>query len=167
MRMQLKRAKRRTDTQDIELVMDLMVVLSKNNADRNADTAILQRLADKLELRNMGDLRDETIAVGKLAKKSRQNSETIQQIEGLLEKFKQIAGVESSIAINSSGKILEKCPSSLVPHEFLCPITLEIMSDPVIIATGQVEKRCFQKISLSLPLRTSGQKTVTFSKMTK
>ncbi|KAF9595816.1 hypothetical protein IFM89_005302 [Coptis chinensis] len=57
----------------------------------------------------------------------------------LLNKFKQIAGVEVSDVLNelAEPKTLVKCPSLSVPHEFLCPITLEIMSDPVIVASGQ------------------------------
>ena len=41
-RMQLKRAKRRTDTQDIELAMDMMVVFSKKderNESRRKETS--------------------------------------------------------------------------------------------------------------------------------
>jgi hypothetical protein len=35
-------------------------------------------------------------------------------------------------------KSLGKCPSLMIPNDFLCPITLEIMTDPVIVASGQV-----------------------------
>eukprot|EP00261_Vitis_vinifera_P039815 XP_019081058.1 PREDICTED: U-box domain-containing protein 15-like [Vitis vinifera] len=44
-----------------------MVVFSKTD-DRNADTAILERLASKLELRTVADLKVETAAVRKLVK---------------------------------------------------------------------------------------------------
>ncbi|XP_031250452.1 U-box domain-containing protein 15-like [Pistacia vera] len=143
MRMQLKRAKRRTDTQDIELAMDLMVVLSKTD-DRNADDAILERLAKKLEMHTIADLKDETLAVRKLVKeRAGQNADSIQQIKDLLGKFKQIAGVEETIVPDGSvsKKSLQRCQTMLVPHEFLCPIILEIMTDPVIVATGQTYER--------------------------
>ncbi|KAK9164940.1 hypothetical protein Scep_000131 [Stephania cephalantha] len=142
MRMQLKRAKRRTETQDIELAMDLMVVLSKED-DRNADSAILERLANKLELHTIPDLKTETVAVRKLVKdRSGQNMESTQQIINLLTKFKQIAGFdEISSVFLSAPKSLERCPSLIIPHEFLCPITLEIMTDPVIVASGQTYER--------------------------
>ena len=42
---------------------------------------------------------------------------------------------------NSSGETQGKCqkPDSVaIPEDFLCPISLEIMRDPVIVATGQV-----------------------------
>lgn len=142
MRMQLKRARRRADTQDMELAMDIMVVLSKKD-DRNADIAILERLANRLELHTVADLRVETIAVKKLVKERGGKTESIQHILFLLEKFKQIAGVDEAVALDGpiSSKILQRCQSSMIPHEFLCPITLELMTDPVIVATGQTYER--------------------------
>ena len=138
--MQLKRAKKRTDTQDMELAMDMMVAFSKKD-DRNADSAILERLAIKLELHTLSDLNEETLAVKKLVqKRGGHNAENIQQIIDLLGKIKQVAGLEETTALDGpvSSKSLRRCQSSLIPHEFLCPITLEIMTDPVIVATGQV-----------------------------
>ena len=140
MHKQLQRAKRRTDTQDIELAMDLMVVFSQKNDDRNADHAILERLAKKLELHTLADLKEETVAVKKLVKGRGQNAESLQQVKDLLEKFKEIAGFDEDSMLDGpvSSKSLQRCPSALIPHEFLCPITLEIMTDPVIVASGQV-----------------------------
>lgn len=138
--MQLKRAKRRTDTQDMELAMDLMVVFTKAD-DRNADSAVLERLAKKLELHTITDLKAETLAVRKLVKeRGSQNADSVQQIVELLGKLKQIAGFEENMVPDGSvsARRLQRCQSMLVPHEFLCPITLEIMTDPVIVATGQV-----------------------------
>ncbi|KAJ6739495.1 RING-TYPE E3 UBIQUITIN TRANSFERASE [Salix koriyanagi] len=98
-RMQLKRAKRRADTQDIELAMDMM--------------------------------------------RGAQNSESIQQIKDLLGKFRQIAGVDETIVLDGpvSSKSLQRCQSLIIPHEFLCPITMEIMVDPVIVSSGQTYER--------------------------
>ncbi|KAK4854221.1 hypothetical protein QYF36_020649 [Acer negundo] len=143
MGMQLKRAKKRTDTQDIELAMDTMVVFSKEE-DRNADSAIIERLAKKLDLHTVEDLTDETIAVRNLVKeRGGQNLESTEQMIDLLNKFKQVAGMEiTNVYIDPvMPKLLEKCQSFVIPHEFLCPITLEIMTDPVIVATGQTYER--------------------------
>ncbi|GLT63210.1 hypothetical protein SLA2020_357890 [Shorea laevis] len=141
MRMQLKRAKGRADTQDMELAMDMMVVFSKME-DRNADSAILERLAKKLDLHTIADLTEETAAIRKLVKRAGQN-ETTQHVTDLLGKFKQVAGLDDATAFDCpmSSKSLQKCLSMLIPHEFLCPITLEIMTDPVIVATGQTYER--------------------------
>lgn len=139
--MQLKRAKRRVDTQDMELAMDLMVVLSKSE-NRNADKVIIERLAKKLDLQTLPDLREETAAVQKLVKERRsRNREITHQIVDLLNKFIQMSGFEDINeldAVQPKTKSLQRCPSLQIPNEFLCPISLEIMTDPVIVATGQV-----------------------------
>ena len=58
----------------------------------------------------------------------------------LLNKFRQSGGLEEINVLDDPivPKTLEKSPSLAIPHEFLCPITLEIMTDPVFVATGQV-----------------------------
>ncbi|KAK4754814.1 hypothetical protein SAY87_008571 [Trapa incisa] len=148
MRMQLKRVKRRTDTLDIELAMDLMVILSQKDDgddDRSADNAIIERLASKLELCSIRDLRAETLAVRKLmVKRKGHSAENVQQIVWLLRKLKQIVGSGDCDDTASAGyphKALQKCQSLQVPHEFRCPISLEIMTDPVIVASGQTYER--------------------------
>ncbi|KAH0990708.1 hypothetical protein GBA52_002191 [Prunus armeniaca] len=141
--MQLRRARKRTDTQDIELAMDIMVVLSKKE-DRNADSAIIERLAQKLDLHKIEDLNREAIAIRNLVKeRGGPSGETTQQIIDLFNRFRQIAGMEATNVIDDPvmPKMLEKCPSLMIPHEFLCPITLEIMTDPVIVASGQTYDR--------------------------
>ncbi|VVB06114.1 unnamed protein product [Arabis nemorensis] len=147
---QLKKAKRRTDTQDIELAVDMMVVFSKTDP-RNADSAIIERLAKKLELQTMDDLKRETIAIKSLVQeKGGLNVETKQHIIELLNKFKKLQGVEATDILyepsTANNKSFTKSTSLVLPHEFLCPITLEIMLEPVIISTGQTyEKESIQK----------------------
>ncbi|KAL5138285.1 U-box domain-containing protein 15 [Glycine soja] len=107
--------------QDTELAMDMMVVFSDND-DRNADSAIIERLAKKLELYSV---------------------ESTQKIIYLFNKFKRIASMEETGILDDlvMPKMLERCTSLVIPHEFLYPITLEIMTDLVIITSGQTEKK--------------------------
>ncbi|KAL0793629.1 hypothetical protein Bca101_065006 [Brassica carinata] len=141
---QLKKARRRTDTQDIELAVDMMVVFSKTDP-RNADSPIIERLAKKLELQTTEDLKTEAIAIKTLIQeKGGLSIETQQHIIELLNKFKKLQGVEATDILCEP--VINKSTSLVLPHEFLCPITLEIMQDPVIIATGQTyEKESIQK----------------------
>ncbi|XP_047074865.1 U-box domain-containing protein 15-like [Lolium rigidum] len=145
---QLKRSKKRADTQDMELAMDFMVVL-QDKEDRSADRAILERLAKKLELQSLADLRAETMAIKKLInERNGQQAESTRQIIELLHKLKDVAGVDEKNILGevSIPKYLEKCPSLMIPNDFLCPISLEIMTDPVIIASGRTyERRRIQK----------------------
>ncbi|CAN6722501.1 unnamed protein product [Malus baccata var. baccata] len=143
--MQLRRARKRMDTQDIELAMDIKVVLPKK-VDRNADSATIERLAQRLDLKKSENLKIETIAVRNLVNDKERggpSAETTQQIIDLLNKFRQIAGMEATNVLDDPvmPKMLEKCPSLMIPHEFLCPITLEIMTDPVIVASGLTYNR--------------------------
>lgn len=120
--------------------MDLMVALSINN-DRNADAASVERLANKLSLHTAEELRAETVSIDKLFKERRSLSKESQQhITRVLDKLKSLAGAEENQVMDDpvAPKSPAKCPSVAVPHEYLCPITLEIMRDPVIVATGQV-----------------------------
>ncbi|XP_024983350.1 U-box domain-containing protein 15-like [Cynara cardunculus var. scolymus] len=142
--MQLKRAKQRTDSQDMELIMDMMAVLSFDS-DRIAECDGIKRLASKLSLNTLEDLKIETVAIRKLVKERRgQNAEGTQKIMNLLDKFKRLAGIEQANVLDDPvpcNRSLQKCTSLTIPYEFLCPITLEIMRDPVIIATGQTYER--------------------------
>ena len=141
MNAQLMRCKKRTDTQDMELSMDIMVILQNKEDERNADRAILERLAKKLELQTLAELRAETKAVKKIInERNGQQGDSTKQIIDLLNKFKEIAGVDEKNVLGdvSMPRSLDKCPSLMIPNDFLCPITLEIMTDPVIVASGQV-----------------------------
>lgn len=142
MNTQLMRCQKRADTQDMELSMDLMVILQNKEDERNADRAILERLAKKLELQTLAELRAETKAIKKIInERNGQQVDSTNQIIDLLNKFKEIAGVDEKNVLGdvSMPKSLDKCPSLMIPNDFLCPITLEIMTDPVIVASGQVK----------------------------
>lgn len=148
-RMHLKRSKGRTDSQDVELGMDMMVVFSRDD-ERKADSAIIARLANKLELHSVVHLNKETLAVRKLVKESAgknaesihqgKNAESIHHVIELLSKFRRSAGLEDINVLEDPivPNAIKKSPSLVIPDEFLCPITLEIMKDPVFIETGQV-----------------------------
>jgi hypothetical protein len=127
----------------MELSMDFMVLL-QNKEDGNADRAILERMAKKLELQSLADLRAETMAIKRLInERNGQNVESTKQIIELMNKFRGIAGIDEKNILGevSIPKYLEKCPSLMIPNEFLCPISLEIMTDPVIVASGRVLTR--------------------------
>eukprot|EP01018_Ginkgo_biloba_P011744 Gb_13754 [translate_table: standard] len=153
MHLQLKRSKGRADTQDIELFMDIMIALSQKDS-RNADSAVLERLADKLQLGTVSDLNMESRAVKKLMKeRGNELGETADHMLYLLKKMKDMQdtgslegdrmGIES---LGLSGVPSEKIAFPTVPEDFRCPISLDLMKDPVIVATGQTyDRSCIQK----------------------
>lgn len=119
--------------------MDLMVALSTN--DRTAESASMERLASKLSLCTAEQLKQETLRIQKLFKERWGiSAECQQQVLILLDKFKRFLGFEENQVVDEEAearKLANPSPVS-IPNEFLCPITLEIMTDPVIVATGQV-----------------------------
>lgn len=123
----------------MELTMDLMVALSTN--DRTAESASMERLASKLSLCTAEQLKQETLRIQKLFKERWGiSAECQQQVLILLDKFKRFLGFEENQVVDEEAearKLANPSPVS-IPNEFLCPITLEIMTDPVIVATGQV-----------------------------
>lgn len=141
---QIKRAKKRSDTMDMEFTMDLMRVFS-NKDDRSGEIDSIERMANKLSLRTEEELKAETWAIRKLvnngnAAAADDDQMTHQRMVDLLNRFKAFAGIPQTAILDDPfvQKTLVKSPSIVIPNEFLCPITLEIMTDPVVVATGQV-----------------------------
>ncbi|XP_055961709.1 isoflavone reductase-like [Mercurialis annua] len=67
----------------------------------DGDGVILERLANKLELHTIADLKTETIAVRKLLKgRDLQNAESTKQITNILVKFERTAGVDGNIELD-------------------------------------------------------------------
>lgn len=60
-------------------------------------------------------------------------NETVYQLES---SKKSSASTETSSLITDENKKLD---SPAIPVDFLCPISLEMMRDPVIVSTGQVD----------------------------
>lgn len=150
---QFKRAKERVDTPDEELFTDLSSVY--NVTDTNAvDPATLQRLAEKLQLTTISDLKQESLALHELVVSSGgvDPGENIEKMSMLLKKIKDFVQTQNpemgttanGNANNSLDKTNNKPPA--IPDDFKCPISLELMKDPVIVATGQTyERTCIEK----------------------
>ncbi|KAL3510621.1 hypothetical protein ACH5RR_030022 [Cinchona calisaya] len=51
--------------------------------------------------------------------------------------------IDGSCCSNKSPEENKKSDSSIIPVDFLCPISLELMRDPVIVATGQTYERSY------------------------
>lgn len=146
---QIKRAKGRVDTQDIELFVDVMLVMSQKD-DRIFDTTVLHRLAEKLQLKTLAELKAEARALQLLIKdRGPIVDETLEQMSALLRKLRGLTELENAeVEVVDLGKLSlsalapgEKPVLPSVPNDFRCPISLELMKDPVIVATGQTYER--------------------------
>lgn len=111
--------------------------------DAVADPAVLRRLVDNLQLSGITDLTQESLALHEMvATSGRDPGESIEKMSMLLKKIKDFVQtedpnmdypvMESGIGQAATDRIQK------IPEDFRCPISLELMVDPVIVSTGQV-----------------------------
>ncbi|EEF32796.1 E3 ubiquitin ligase PUB14, putative [Ricinus communis] len=141
---QLRRAKARPDYLDLQLDLDLAIA----QREKDLDPAVLKRLSEKLELKTINDLKKESLAFHELVISSGGDpGDSLEKMSSILKKLKDYVQMENSEADNSeSDKVFSKHRSPVIPDDFRCPISLELMKDPVIVSTGQTyERSCIQK----------------------
>jgi hypothetical protein len=133
---QFKRAKGRKDSLDFQLDMDLALALK----EKDLDPAILKRLSEKLHLKTINDVKKESLAFHELVISSNGDpGKCFEEMSTLLKKIKEWVLIASPQFDTSEGeKGLIKHRSPVIPDDFRCPISLELMKDPVIVSTGQV-----------------------------
>ncbi|KAJ7298169.1 hypothetical protein O6H91_Y013200 [Diphasiastrum complanatum] len=131
-----------------------MTILSQKD-EFGTDSTVLRRFAEKMDLRTTADLKQESHALQNLlTSKFAKYDELIEQITCILTKLRALVVIDSKELDfldfkrdqRSSEARIEKPNSPNVPNDFRCPISLELMKDPVIVATGQTyERACIQK----------------------
>jgi hypothetical protein len=160
---QFGRAKEQFDSPCLELYEHLLPIYNQS-CDVNTEPAALRLICEKLQFVNVEDIKQESIAIHKMIVDGRgvlEKSEGFEKnAQGLSIVLKKIEDFLSKESENNGGGCFEKatkvlssgdspphtdetcvklcCQSLVVPEEFLCPISLELMKDPVIISTGQV-----------------------------
>ncbi|KAL5569388.1 hypothetical protein UlMin_025963 [Ulmus minor] len=141
---QFRRAKEKTETLDPQLDMDIAMVEKEDDPD----PAILKRLSEKLHLRTINDLKRESAAFHGLVSVSEGDpGDSFKQMSSFLKKLMDYVLSENPENDTSEGdKGLIRHRSPVIPDDFRCPISLELMKDPVIVSTGQTyERSCIQK----------------------
>ncbi|KAG6762150.1 hypothetical protein POTOM_032637 [Populus tomentosa] len=155
---QFRRAKGRADDTDVELYEDLLSLYNKTD-DSAKDLAVLRRLSEKLQLLGIADLTQESLALHEMvAATGGDPGENIEKMSMLLKKIKDFVQTENpnldaparekNLPPSGSGQAFadgsHKTP--VIPDDFRCPISLELMKDPVIVSTGQTyERYCIEK----------------------
>lgn len=141
---QFRRAKGRMDSPDLQLEMDLTTA----QRERNPDPAILKRLSEKLHLRTINELKRESLAIHDMViAHGGLPEELFETMSFLLRKLKDCVLTENpDFDAPEVDKSFVKHRSPVIPDDFRCPISLELMKDPVIVSTGQTyERSCIQK----------------------
>ncbi|KAJ9189143.1 hypothetical protein P3X46_000473 [Hevea brasiliensis] len=155
---QFRRAKGRVDPPDVELLEDLLSLYNKSK-DAAVDPAVLRRSSEKLQLKGIADLTQESLALHEMvAATGGDTGENIEKMSMLLKKIKDFVQTENP---NMDASAIEKNHhpdgsgqasingnkrATVIPDDFRCPISLEMMKDPVIVSTGQTyERSCIGK----------------------
>ncbi|OQU79383.1 hypothetical protein SORBI_3008G136200 [Sorghum bicolor] len=133
---------------DDEFYHELLSLYNKSH-DPSAELDILGRLSEKLHLTTITDLTQESLALHEMVASGGGNDpgEHIEKMSMLLKKIKDFVQTQNpemgppvtTKVMDSNG---EPRPIN-IPDEFRCPISLELMKDPVIVATGQTYERAF------------------------
>ncbi|XP_027345836.1 U-box domain-containing protein 13-like isoform X2 [Abrus precatorius] len=155
---QFKRAKGRVDEPDVKLYED-MLSLYNNSNDAAIDPSVLSRLAEKLQLMGIADLTQESLALHEMVAASGGDPGAhIEKMSMLLKKIKDYVQTENldkddnlegkgiSSRVSGLGTNEKSHQAPVIPDDFRCPISLELMKDPVIVSTGQTyERACIEK----------------------
>ncbi|CAK8566050.1 unnamed protein product [Lathyrus sativus] len=109
---------------------------------------ILEKIADRLGLNSNEEVLIEAVALEKLKENAEQTEKTAEA-----EYIDQIIAVVTRM---HEGLVMLKqtqsCTPVPVPADFCCPLSLELMTDPVIVASGQTYERAFIKNWIDLGL---------------
>ncbi|KAJ0657648.1 putative adaptor protein Cbl domain superfamily [Helianthus annuus] len=137
---QFKRAKGRMDSFDLQLQRDLATV----NKGKEPDLETIKRLSEKLHLTTVNDLRRESTAIHDMmsATDGRPEEDCIDMMSFLLKEIKGCVMLGNpEVDIVEGEKSVMRHRSPVIPDDFRCPISLELMKDPVIVSTGQTYER--------------------------
>ncbi|KAG6573848.1 U-box domain-containing protein 14, partial [Cucurbita argyrosperma subsp. sororia] len=143
---QFRRAKERVGSADAELGKDLVIL----EEEKDPDPAILKRVSEKLHLRSITDLKKESLAIHELVISidGGDPGDVFGKLSSILKKLKDYVQSENPEVETSQDEksTTIKHRSPVIPDDFRCPISLELMRDPVIVSTGQTyERSCIQK----------------------
>nr|DAD32018.1 TPA_asm: hypothetical protein HUJ06_010869 [Nelumbo nucifera] len=128
--------------------------------DKEVDVPVLGNRANgRLHIEKMGNVKFESQAMGNIVPKvNGKRDPNMEQMKHELERPKgfsissntsKLNGTDFSKAHNldiKGSEEIKKQDPVIVPDDFRCPISLEMMRDPVIVATGQTyERSCIQR----------------------
>uniref|UniRef100_A0A804LHN6 U-box domain-containing protein n=1 Tax=Zea mays TaxID=4577 RepID=A0A804LHN6_MAIZE len=108
--------------------------LYNSSSSASVDANILRWLSEKLQLVTIYDLNHESLTLHEMASGGDPGG-IVEKMSTLLKEIKDFVQAEDpEMGGKSSPKGNSACP--VIPDDFYCPISLDLMKDPVIVATG-------------------------------
>ncbi|XP_028095913.1 U-box domain-containing protein 13-like isoform X2 [Camellia sinensis] len=152
---QFAKAKERIEEPDLQLYEHLFSIYNQSS-DADIEPGLTRTLCEKLELMTIEQLKEESLALDEMVMSCGWDVvQTREKMLMVMKKFEDCVRAEHpniSIPVceNWSGSdqthTIQSPKSPFVPDDFRCPISLELMKDPVIICTGQTyERACIKK----------------------
>ncbi|KZV25534.1 ATP synthase alpha/beta family protein isoform 1 [Dorcoceras hygrometricum] len=99
----------------------------------------LEKIADSLSLKLNQEILIEIVALDKLKENAEQDEKTC-EAEYIDQIIALVTRMHDLLVINKQSRNYSPVP---IPPDFCCPLSLELMSDPVIVASGQTYERVF------------------------
>ncbi|CAA7017693.1 unnamed protein product [Microthlaspi erraticum] len=120
------------------------------------DSEILRRVAKKLQLMTISDLTQESLALLEMVSSSDGDpGESFEKMSMVLKRIKDFVQTDNPNLNDapmkqrsplSKSQDIDQSIIAIPPEDFRCPISLELMNDPVIVSSGQTyERECIKK----------------------
>ncbi|CAK9186293.1 unnamed protein product [Ilex paraguariensis] len=127
-------------------------LITKANRDRvevsEPSSKGLAKIADYLSLRSNQDFFIEAVALEKL-KENAEQAEKNGEVEYIDQMIALVTNMHDHfVTMNQS----QSCYPILIPADYCCPLSLELMTDPVIVSSGQTYERNFIRKWIDLGL---------------
>ncbi|XP_050205468.1 U-box domain-containing protein 4 [Mercurialis annua] len=109
---------------------------------------ILVKIAENLSLRSNQEILSEAVALEKL-KENAEQAEKSREAELFDQMISVVTRMHDRLILIKQSQTCSPVP---IPADFCCPLSLELMTDPVIVASGQTYERAFIKKWIELGL---------------
>ncbi|KAK6772711.1 hypothetical protein RDI58_027949 [Solanum bulbocastanum] len=113
-----------------------------------ANSDSFAKLADCLRLKSNQELLIELVALEKL-KENAEQAEKTEEVEYIEQIIALVSHMHDCFITMKQSQICTPVP---IPPDFCCPLSLELMTDPVIVASGQTYERAFIRKWIDLGL---------------
>lgn len=134
---------------ELEKTSDIIMKAVREHLEGSgASPDSLAKIADCLSLKSNQDLLIEAVALDKL-KESAEQDEKSGDIDYIDDILSLVTHMHEQLVLLKQSK---SCSPVTIPADFCCPLSLELMTDPVIVASGQTYERAFIRRWIDLGL---------------
>ncbi|WKA08636.1 hypothetical protein VitviT2T_026341 [Vitis vinifera] len=141
---QARKARFDLDANDECAAKDVIWILNQFEKRIEPDMSVVKRVLDHLEIRSWSECNKEIRFMEELSLECDEREVTLlKSLMGLMSYCRGVMfeEIESSGTDQTEGRCSVEMLSCLNPEDFRCPISLELMTDPVTVSTGQTYDR--------------------------